>query len=416
MHMYQERRQELAKQVRTLPEAQQNGVIMLLGSFEQTRCRFRQNSTFYYYTGVEEPGAVVLIDLDGASTLYVPQFAGNRAQWLDGVITPDAETAKKLGFQSIQYLGKPYPGYEACQAYERPECEALRQALGTKTIFMPGKSVEPFKAVDIAAIVAKMRRTKNRAEVETMYKAVELTMVAQEAAARCIADGVSESMVQAGIEYVFTEQGARIAFPSIVASGKQSTVLHYHRNNKAMRSGDLVVVDIGAEVDYYCADLTRTYPVSGVFSKRQKEIYTAVLETQDYIASQARPGIWLSNKEKPAESLHHLAVSFLEKKGYAQYFMHGIGHFLGMDVHDVGDGRIPLQEGDVITIEPGIYIAAERIGVRIEDNYWIVKDGVQCLSEALPKSVAEVEELAQASVHDSFEDMADDEYDEGDVQ
>ena len=179
-------------------------------------------------------------------------------------------------------------------------------------------------------------------------------------------------------------------------------------NNQKLVAGDLVVVDIGAEVDYYCADITRTYPVSGTFSKRQRDVYTIVLATQEYIASIAKPGMWLNNKEKPEQSLQHCAQKFLEKHNYHTYFPHGIGHFLGMDVHDVGDVHEPLQEGDVITIEPGIYLQKEQLGIRIEDDYWIVKDGVICLSDALPKEAHAIEEMAQSSMEFDEEDHDDD--------
>jgi Xaa-Pro aminopeptidase len=120
-----------------------------------------------------------------------------------------------------------------------------------------------------------------------------------------------------------------------------------------------------------------------------------VLDTQNYIASIAKPGMWLSYKEKPDQSLNHLARAFIKEKGYDHYFPHGIGHFLGLDVHDVGDYTEPLKAGDVITIEPGIYIPEEQIGVRIEDDYWIVKDGAICLSEGLPKTADEIEEMVK---------------------
>jgi len=177
--------------------------------------------------------------------------------------------------------------------------------------------------------------------------------------------------------------------------------LHYTVNDDEMKDGDLVVVDIGAEYDYYCADLTRTYPVSGTFTKRQRELYNIVLETQKYIASIAKPGYWLKNNNELDKSLHHLAVKYLAERGYDQYFTHGIGHYLGLDVHDVGDYSTPLQEGDVITIEPGVYIPEEQIGIRIEDDYWIVDDGVVCLSEALPKHPDEIEAMVQQTLDDT---------------
>ncbi|HSW74009.1 MAG TPA: M24 family metallopeptidase, partial [Candidatus Limnocylindria bacterium] len=257
--------------------------------------------------------------------------------------------------------------------------------------FLPALKVEHI--IDVSKEVAILRRKKDKHEIGVMYKAIEVTMLAQEAAAHTIADGVAECEVQGSLEYIFTCSGARTAFPSIVGSGKNSTVLHYVENKDTLRDGGLVVVDIGAEYDYYCADLTRTYPVSGVFTPRQREIYNLVLDTQAYVASIAKPGMWLSNKEKPDQSLNHLAKKYLDERGYGQYFFHGIGHFLGLDVHDVGDHSRPLQEGDVITIEPGIYIAKEELGIRIEDDYWVVSDGVICLSENLPKQADEIEAM-----------------------
>src|SRR6185436_7465046 len=156
------------------------------------------------------------------------------------------------------------------------------------------------------------------------------------------------------------------------------------------------------------------YPVSGTFTKRQREVYDLVLETQEYIASIAKPGMWLSNKNKPEQSLNDLAKKYLTERGYGSYFPHGIGHFLGLDVHDVGDYALPLREGDVITIEPGIYIPEENLGIRIEDDYWIVKDGVVCLSEFIPKRAEDIEAVVQqvyADVEDSDEEEDTDEYD-----
>ena len=257
--------------------------------------------------------------------------------------------------------------------------------------------------IDISDIVAECRRTKSQEESEHIYNAIDCTMAAREA--QLIDVDKFEHEVEAGIEFVYIQSGGRAAFPSIVASGKNATILHYNANDSLMKKGDLVIVDIGAEIDYYCADLTRTYPVSGIFTKRQKELYNIVLETQEYIENLAKPGYWLFNKNEQEKSLHHLAYEFLDKIGYSKYFTHNLGHFLGMDVHDIGDYSKPLKEGDVITIEPGIYIPEENIGIRIEDNYWIIKDGVMCLSQDLPKDPNLIEEMMAQS--NSDEDLDD---------
>jgi Xaa-Pro aminopeptidase len=242
-----------------------------------------------------------------------------------------------------------------------------------------------------------MRRIKSSFEIDSIEEAVRITSLGHARAAGMVGHNVYEREIVGAIEGDFIASGAQIAFPSIVASGPQATILHYDEHNRPMQNGELVVVDIGASVNGYCADISRTYPVSGIFTDRQKELYEIVLRTQEYIASLARPGYWLSNVACPEKSLYHLAVGFLKDHGgYDLYFSHGIGHYLGLDVHDVGSYAQPLAEHDVITIEPGIYISQEGIGIRIEDNYVLTADGVNCLSTALPKKIEEIEEFMQA--------------------
>ncbi len=419
MAIYATRRKKLINAIKQ-EYADACGAIVLFGGFENDRTVFRQESSFYYLTGMQEPGCVLYVDFDGVSTLYIPNYTEKRSKWMVSAIEPTSECAQKLGVDNIELLGSPCAGYQLNPFFVKDCYNALIERLKKITIsgeklftlapqhahnyieqhvvldrlkgFMPKLSS---CVVDIASIVAQLRRCKDEHEIEQLYKAIEVTSVAHEAAAQTIADGVLESEVQASLEAIMTMSGARVAFPSIVASGKNGTILHYIQNNGPIKKGELVVVDIGASHEYYCADLTRTYPVSGKFTKRQRELYNMVLDTQEYIAEIAKPGLWLSNKEKPEESLHHLAKKFLAKKGYDQYFTHGIGHFLGLDVHDVGDYTRPLCEGDVITIEPGLYIPEENIGIRIEDNYWIVKGGAVCLSDDLPKKTDDIEKFMQ---------------------
>jgi len=419
------RRKELVKQVKEQFKNLQ-GKIVLFAGFEKECAAFRQESSFYYFTGIEEPGVVLVLDLDSMeSTLYVPNCVEKRSQWMFSDIPLVQESAKDLKLDTIAVLGKECTGYQFHPFFPKEEYTHMIVLLenmikhGEKIFTLSPDNASEYaeqrlilerlnmfvpnikeNIVNISPIVTRMRRTKDMQEIEQLYKAVEVTILAQEAAAQSISDGATECEVQASLEYMMTGSCARTSFPSIVASGKNSTVLHYTINSGMMKNGDLVVVDIGADVDYYCADLTRTYPVSGKFTPRQKEIYTIVLETQEYIASLAKPGMWLSNKDEEEKSLHHLAKKYLKEKGYDQYFPHGIGHFLGLDVHDVGDYKEPLQENDVITIEPGIYIPEENIGVRIEDDYWIVKDGAVCLSDGLPKKAADIERLVQQQLED----------------
>ena len=430
--LYTSRRKELVENIKNdFPHAQ--GVVILFAAFEHGSEKFKQDKTFYYYTGLNEAGAVLVIDLNAKSTLYIPNYLEKRAQWM---ILPEAlvkRDPKGLRVDAVELLGDECAGYELNPYFSEREYAHMISFIkdtierdGSLFTTIPDNGYEYISPrvslnhlqkfipelrtslIDISPLIAAARRRKDVGEVERIYRAIEITELAHESAIQVIKHDALEAEVQASLEYMMIASHARTSFPSIVASGKNGTVLHYHHNTGRLKDGDVVVVDIGAEFNNYCADLTRTYPVSGSFSKRQKELYQIVLDTQEYIASIAEPGMWLKNKDKADQSLHHLAVKFLAQRGYDKYFPHGIGHYLGLDVHDVGDYSVPLHEGDVITIEPGIYIPEEGIAIRIEDNYWITKDGAVCLSENLPKSIADIEQYMQQVLKESSEDDSDD--------
>ncbi|HTM06532.1 MAG TPA: aminopeptidase P N-terminal domain-containing protein [Patescibacteria group bacterium] len=422
-NMYVERRKKLCKFIIDKYKTDK-GIVCLIANYEPASGLFRQESSFYYLTGLQEPGLILTIDLSSGSTLlFVPAYGMSRTQWMDTTFFDDlCKNPARAGIEKIVPLGNQVAGYSIhhfghIDQYAHFIMYIQTALFAQKTIFSPcsdnpalyipqrtlwlqlNRAIPTLQeaCIDIHFLIADMRRVKNMQEIEAIFKAVEITMLAQETVAGIISNNVEEAEVHGNVRYIMCASGAMEAFPSIVGSGKNSTVLHYHSNNKSMHDGDLVVVDIGAEKNMYAADITRTYPVSGKFSDRQKEIYTMVLETQNYIASLAKPGMWLRNKEVPEQSLHHLAKVFLDKKGYGHYFVHGIGHYLGLDVHDVGSYAEPLQEGDVFTIEPGIYIQEESLGIRIEDNYWMTEKGALCLSEDLAKTIDEIELLMKTT-------------------
>lgn len=420
--LFKSRRNLLHSIIRESEFSTKNALVILFGDFENERSVFRQESSFYYLTGISEPAVALFSFCSGKDVLYMPQYATKREQWLNTCLSPSLESARDLSVSEIKYLGDTCKGYSFSPIFSDREyrniikdlSDALNSDMDIFTIFDYSSprylsqlqcchylfSIYPdlkSKVRDISGTIHHMRRMKDNFEIGQIYKAVQITSTAHEVVAGSIASGIFENQLQAQIEHVFTSMHATTAFPSIVATGKNSTVLHYTDRNKELKDGDVVVVDIGAEYGGYAADITRTYPVNGKFSPRQKEIYEIVLETQGLIEAYAKPGMFLRNNSQPDISLHHLAVSFLEKKGYAKYFPHGIGHFLGLDVHDVGDYSIPLNVGDVITIEPGIYIPEEKLGIRIEDDYVIVDDGCVCLSSELPRTVPEIEALMEKS-------------------
>ncbi len=397
----------------------QDKPVFLWANFEKPTTSFVQESTFYYFSGIVEPGTVLKISLDGETTLFIPHTNGLRAQWVADALTADQKTANELGVDRVEYLGGECKGYASSPLFNQETCSTLIDALKNESkIFTcyPQSGFHYTQQVaaldrlgtwvpelsshitDISPLVASMRRVKQQVEVEFIFKAVQITSTALAGAAQVVEAKRFECDVQAGVEYVFTLSGASIAFPTIVASGKNGTILHYEKNDAELKEGELVIVDCGARVGHYCADLTRTFPISGAFSEEQRKFYNIVLECQDYISSLIKPGMYLNNKDKTAQSLHHLAVEFFDKKGLKKYFVHGIGHYLGLDPHDVGSLQEPLQEGDVIAIEPGLYIPEKNIGIRIEDNYWVIQDGAHCLSEDLPKACDEVEQLVQQAL------------------
>jgi Xaa-Pro aminopeptidase len=247
--------------------------------------------------------------------------------------------------------------------------------------------------------VSSLRVVKDTGEVALMRKAIAATIDGQRAAARAIAPGVPEGVVDGAAYAAFRRAGAEgVAFPSIVGSGFNATTLHYDQNMGTCGSDELVVVDIGARYGYYCGDLTRTYPAGGRFSTRQRQIYDLVLEAHDRAAAAMRPGVTIFELRTIAYTVFEDSP-LRDGRGarLGQYFIHGLGHHLGLDAHDPGGAdESPLQPGMVITNEPGIYLPDEGLGVRIENDFLITEDGAENLSAALPTEAAAIEALMQA--------------------
>ncbi|HBY05587.1 MAG: Xaa-Pro aminopeptidase [candidate division TM6 bacterium GW2011_GWE2_42_60] len=402
---FKERRMLLAQRIQK--------PILLWGAFEDPRCRFYQESSFFYFTGLSEPGLVCLIMPEGKSILFTPSYAQSRALWLG---TSGEYNAEHLGFDEVCALGNPGTGYRLESSGPLGQWSGLIEKIralltssskigvlsDTMFLWRLCQHIPHLEAAifDISSVVAELRRCKDAHEMEALFRAGEETVLAQEAAALAIISGESESGVRASVEYTFIQRGVECAFPSIVAGGRRATILHYANAEHELKKDELVIVDIGASYGHYCGDVTRTYPVSGLFSPRHRAVYEIVLKAQEAAAESARPGYYIKNNADPEHSLHHIATAVLKEAGLDQFFTHGIGHFLGLDVHDVGDATQPLQIGDVITIEPGVYLPNENFGIRIEDDYWVVKNGVVSLTDHLPKTVSGIESfMAQLKAH-----------------
>lgn len=256
-----------------------------------------------------------------------------------------------------------------------------------------------------ARIMKELRSIKTAAEVEVIQKAIDITHNTFERLLKFIKPGVMEYEIEAEIYHSFLSQrSSGPAYGSIIASGDRARTLHYVSNNQECKDGELILMDFGAEYGNYNADLTRTVPVNGKFTKRQKEIYNACLHLHNYAKSLLKPGITIVDyTEKVGEEATKLFVKIgllskadvknedKDNRAYRKYLYHGISHHLGLDVHDLGTRTAPIQAGMVFTVEPGIYIEEEQMGVRIENNLWITRTGNKDLMEKIPITVEEIE-------------------------
>jgi Xaa-Pro aminopeptidase len=357
---YRSRRERLAQRIK-------GNVLVLRAAPDQELVKYQQERNFYYLTGFDEPNAVLL--LDAASDppqefMFLPERRSAEERWTGPKLGLGAEAERVTGFSKVL----PLTDFDSTL---KKASERAKAVYGLK---------------DVESDIAYLRQVKSATEIALLEKAIQITLKGQQAAARTIAAGVMEYEVEAALEYEFRRNGAeRPGFPSIVGSGPFSTILHYDKSERRMQAGDVVVVDVGAEYAGYSADVTRTYPVSGKFSPRQREIYQVVLSAQKEAIAKIKPGARISE-------LHQAAMSYIRSKGYEKYFIHGTSHHIGLEVHDVGDTARPLEPNMVITVEPGIYIPEEQIGVRIEDDVLVTPTGYRVLS-AFPKEVTEIEAL-----------------------
>ncbi|HNF71109.1 MAG TPA: aminopeptidase P family protein [Chitinophagaceae bacterium] len=270
----------------------------------------------------------------------------------------------------------------------------------------------PLHKYERAALIMKeLRGIKNKYEVAVLQQAVDITHKAFLRVCRFIKPGVMEYEIEAEITHEFIRNRAtRHAYGCILASGDRARILHYVENNQECKNGELILMDFGAEYGNYCADMTRTIPVNGKFSKRQKELYDACLAVHMHAQRMLKPGkTWLEITDSAEVEMNKqlLKIGLLKKediknespeqRACKKYFYHGLGHHLGIDVHDLGSRNTPVKEGMLFTIEPGIYVEEEQTGIRIENNYWVTKTGNQDLFKGIPITTAEIEAAMKKS-------------------
>ncbi len=392
---------------------------------------FRQDSDFYYLTGFNEPDALAVFipgREQGEYILFCREFDKKKALWegahsglegatkhyaaddsfpiddVDEILSGMLENQNKVFYP----MGRDSDLDHSLQAWIKHIRSQSRSGV-----------IAPAEIASIEPILHEMRLFKSSAELELMRRAANVTAQAHVKAMQLCKAGRYEYQIEADIVHHFMQAGLRaVAYPSIVAGGKNACVLHYTANSDKLKNGDLLLIDAGAECDHYAADITRTFPISGKFNEPQAQLYQLVLDAQLAAIEQLQPNTpWNAAHDASVEVITKGLVKLGLLKGsvkklikdekYKQFYMHRIGHWLGMDVHDVGDYKLnqewrTLQAGMVLTVEPGLYISENcktvdtkwrGIGIRIEDDVLITKTGHEILTDGVPKTIVDIEAL-----------------------
>ena len=432
MQVFAQRRQRLI-------EKMGNGIAILQsapvsGRNGDVEYDYRQSSDFYYLTGFDEPSAVAVISphKEGQQfTLFVRPRNPEREIW-DGPragIDGAKETYGADAAYDIAELDKRLPdlflGAESLYYQAGTDSEFDSKIFGLMNRHIQQSravSSGPDKMVSLSALLNEFRLIKSAEEIDCLRQAADVSAKAHREAMRVAKPGLWEYQVEAVLEYTFRAHGSpRNGYPSIVATGEHSTILHYNTNRAQIQPGDLMLIDAGCEMDYYTADITRTFPVDGTFTKAQREIYEIVLDSQKAGVARCVEGSDILDVHNTCvkvlvEGLVSLGIlegtaeERIKDESFKRYYMHRTSHWLGMDVHDVGGYQQngsprPFAAGMVLTVEPGLYINRKDmdvpeeyrgIGIRIEDDILITEDGPVNLTEMAPKEVSEIEALCQS--------------------
>ena len=381
---------------------------------------FKQNTDLFWLTGITQEDSMVVLFPDNPDpkfreVLVLVRPNELKEKW-DGKRLRSAEATAISGISTIVWLDSLDAPLQtwihlASNIYlDTNENDRKASLIRTREY----RFVDQMKAAyplhhfhRAAKIMKELRSIKTKEEIEVVQKAIDITDTTFRRLLQFIRPGVTEYEIEAEIWHSFLSQRATgPAYGSIIASGDNARTLHYVSNNAECKDGELILMDFGAEYGNYCADLTRTVPVNGKFSRRQKTVYNACLHLHNYAKSILKPGISIVDyTEKVGEEAtqQFLKIGLLRKsqvknedpenRAYRKYLYHGISHHLGLDVHDLGTRTEPIKAGMLFTIEPGIYIEEEQMGVRIENNFWITRNGNQDLMKNIPITVEEIEAL-----------------------
>lgn len=370
---------------------------------------FLPNKNFYYFTGcTQEHFVLAMLKMDKGMdcTLFIEKPDYDVEKWVGRKLTKESAT-EISGILDVQYLDQ-YISHIGRNVYNGKVQRLLLdlEKMGWDEQDSPAGTFAgefskryPFVAIkSLHFILSELRVLKSEEEIAFIQKAIDITHKGLEGVLTMLRPEVLEYQIEATFAYHTRMNGAeRCAFETIAASGEDAVILHYVENSKKVKDGDLVLLDLGAQYKQYSADISRTYPVNGKFSDRQKQIYNIVLKAQEAVIEAIKPGVPFEalNKicqESLTESLMVIGL-IKEASELSKYYYHGVSHYLGLDVHDIGSRNGLLKSGMILTVEPGLYIAEEGIGIRIEDDILITDDGNINLSLAIPKSVEEIEAI-----------------------
>ncbi len=443
-----ERQAELARRRAAVVSKMEDNSVLILFSAEHklytndVNYVFRQENNLYYLTNLKQAGATLVIKKNGATvteTVYLPKRNPLFETW-SGKMYANEDAARISGIRDIVNALETKAFVQILKDKKDPALKTIYLLLPEDETDSDGmrefgnehefsKQVPGYKVINAQPIFAELRHIKSPYELKLLQHAIDITTEAQMRSMAMVGRAKMEYEVQAEVEYTFRRRNADFwGYPSIVGCGANATTLHYEESQGPVKRGDLLLMDVGAEYNHQTADVTRTFPVNGKFTKAQAELYQIVYDAQEAAARVARPGAKMSDLSNAANEVIKAGLfrlGLITDKGSMQYriwYMHGLGHWLGMNVHDVGDYSRPLAPGMTFTNEPGIYIRSDaldnlpdtpenrafiakiklafekykNIGVRIEDDMLITKTGVEWMTKRLPRKIREIEAFMAA--------------------
>lgn len=385
---------------------------ILFANQAQSIHKFAQDNNFLYFTGLNIPNAILMITKSPNSmqeTLFIERGIPEREVW-DGKKMSVQEAQEITEIAKIQYLDE----FDSNLSMWCPLLNNIYANIGSVNLNEPLNKVlyrlEPLRTrfpqiqiADINPLVTPLRKIKDAWEIQQLQKAIDVTGKGILDVFEQARSTMYEYELEAMLFYRMQRSGIHHwGFAPIIASGINAATLHYGQNIAQIETGQLVLMDVGASYNNYSADVTRCFPVSASFSERQKQIYQLVLDVQKQIIVMIKPGVSLMDlqmktRELLAESA--LAIGLIQDVDeISKYYMHGVSHFLGMDTHDLGGRNAILEAGNVITVEPGIYIPEEKLGIRIEDDVLVTEEGHCVLSQNIPKEISEIEEIRRSAL------------------